>query len=142
MPNSDPGHEALFQAIYSFVASNPQNAIAFKTMGRLNYLSAMSTCDVIIGNSSSGIIEAPSFSVPTVNIGNRQSGRLKSNSVFDVGFDSIEICQAIQSCLNFKNKKIEVAQLFGDGHTADRIKQILKKLNYKKIGQKNFYDRN
>ena len=69
--------------IDEYVVKNPKKSIAFSSMGQLNYLSSLQYVDFIIGNSSSGLLEAPSFKVGTINIGDRQKGRLKAQSVID-----------------------------------------------------------
>ena len=93
----------------------------------MRYLSAMKIADVVIGNSSSGIIEAPYIGTPTVNIGDRQSGRLKANSVFDVTGDSVEgLITAITQAINFKKDNIKINQKYKGGDVGLKIKNILK----------------
>lgn len=141
MPNSDPGHEVLFSKIYEYVQRNPENCIALKSMGRVNYLSAMSYCDAVVGNSSSGIIEAPSMNIPTVNIGDRQKGRLRANSIFDCAYNANDIFKALNGAIDFKNSNIEIQSLFGNGRAAEKMKAVLKEVNFNKTIQKSFYDR-
>ena len=82
MPNADHGNRVIYDKINSFVKKS-KNAKAFKSLGILKYLSCLRLVDVIIGNSSSGLLEAPTLKIPTINIGDRQKSRLKSKSVID-----------------------------------------------------------
>jgi UDP-hydrolysing UDP-N-acetyl-D-glucosamine 2-epimerase len=141
MPNSDHGNEVLFSKIYEFVKHNSGNSIALKSMGRVNYLSAMSHCDVVVGNSSSGIIEAPSMDVPTVNIGARQKGRLRANSVVDCAYDSVSILNSLQKAIDFKKSNKKIVSLFGSGDAAEKMKSIIKSVSLNHNIQKSFYDR-
>ena len=77
MPNSDTGGRVIFDMINNFVKINPQNATSFVSVGQKNYLSIMKKVDLVIGNSSSGIIEAPFFKIPTINLGDRQKGEFR-----------------------------------------------------------------
>ena len=83
MPNADTEGRVLFGMIEEFVRQNPERAKAFTSLGQLRYLSCLQHVDAVIGNSSSGLAEAPSFRIGTVNIGDRQQGRLKAESVID-----------------------------------------------------------
>ena len=111
-------------------------------MGDLNYLSAMSLVDVIIGNSSSGIIEAPFFQVATVNIGGRQDGRLRAVSVIDCEASISSISVAIKKALSqhFRNKTQSVISPYDGEHTASQIIRILKTVDVHQLIRKNFYD--
>ena len=111
-------------------------------MGDLNYLSAMSLVDVVIGNSSSGIIEAPTLKVPTVNIGSRQDGRLRAASVIDCAPDTPSIIEAIQKALSqdFKKCVKNTISPYDGVHTAKKIKNIIKAIDIKQLIRKNFYD--
>lgn len=84
MPNSDAGSEVIAEKIKTFVNKNKENTISFVSLGRKRYYSALKYCSAVVGNSSSGLSEAPSFHVPTLNIGNRQKGRIMCESVVDV----------------------------------------------------------
>lgn len=81
--NADPSGNIINQMIEDYVKSKKKNTMAIKSMGQLGYLSALKYCKMVIGNSSSGLIEAPSFGIPTVNIGDRQKGRVKATSIID-----------------------------------------------------------
>jgi UDP-N-acetylglucosamine 2-epimerase len=99
---------------------------------------------LLIGNSSSGIIESPSFKVPVINIGNRQRGRLRSGNVIDAAFDKAEIENAIKKVISdkkFRNSLKNMKNPYGDGFASDRILEILKKLKSKEeLINKNFFD--
>jgi GDP/UDP-N,N'-diacetylbacillosamine 2-epimerase (hydrolysing) len=97
--NADTDGRVINRMIDEYVVSHPSRAIAFTSMGQLCYLSAMSLASVVIGNSSSGIIEAPSFEIPTVNIGERQKGRTRAASVIDCNSDIESVTSAIIKAL-------------------------------------------
>ena len=100
-PNADNDNLSIINMIKKFVKKN-KNAICFISLGRKKYLSIMKYCDAVVGNSSSGLLEAPYFNIPTINIGNRQEGREKANTVIDCNTDRIEILRTIKS-INKKN---------------------------------------
>lgn len=99
------------------------NLHVFASLGVYKYLSLMRYAEFVLGNSSSGIIEAPAFHIPTVNIGDRQRGRLQAASVVNCGTLSHEIISAIEVALSDEHKQIckEVSNPYGDGHAAERI---------------------
>ena len=125
-------------------ASEHNNVIAYPSLGILRYLSALKHCKMVIGNSSSGIIEAPSFGIPTINIGDRQKGRIQSDSVINCIASSKVISDAINLALSedFSQKARNTVNLYGDGHTSDRIVNILREyiLDDKIDLKKKFYD--
>lgn len=139
--NADSEGRIINQLIDSYIARSPERAIAFTSMGHLRYLSSMRLVDIVIGNSSSGILEAPSFGVPTVNIGNRQKGRIKAASVIDCKPEQSAIIAACHKALSnqFKTVAQSVDNPYKQEGTARRIKEIIKSaenINLKKI----FYD--
>lgn len=89
--NSDENGRIINQMIDNFVQENKERCISFTSMGQLKYLSALQFCCAVVGNSSSGLIEAPSFGIPTINIGDRQLGRVCAKSVINCGNDKKEI---------------------------------------------------
>lgn len=93
----------------------------------------------MIGNSSSGLIEAPYLKTPTVNIGSRQKGRIRPDSVFDCNPDVKEITEAIIKALNYEFKGDSEYKIFGNGETSQRILEVLKNINIKSVA-KEFYD--
>ena len=141
-PNSDTSGRVLIKRIRDYVQKNTDRCRAYVSLGQLRYLSAMDQVDLVIGNSSSGIIEAPAFHVPTVNIGARQQGRLRAGSVIDCGCSTPEIMAAMKLGLSqgFKNQAAVVENPYGDGDAAERMFRILKDYDFSKGLQKPFYD--
>ena len=105
-PNSDHEGRALNSYIKEYVNKNSNRAVFYPTLGSKAYLTALSLCDLVIGNSSSGIIEAPSFNTPTINIGDRQKGRIKAASVIDTTTDTENIVRAIEKGLSWNSESI------------------------------------
>lgn len=140
--NSDTDGRVINTMIDQYVSLHKDKALGFTSMGQLRYLSAMKYADAVIGNSSSGIIEAPAFNVPTVNIGDRQKGRLRSPSVIDCGERKEDIKEAIDKALSDNFKQVISRQInpYGDGTTAKQIVQILSRMEYKDLIQKSFTD--
>ncbi len=141
MPNADPGHKKIMDAWNKYVESN-NNVNIFKSLGLKRYLSLMKISSVVIGNSSSGIIEAPFLKVPTVNIGQRQKGRCCATSIIHCEAISINIQEAIKEALSSKMNKItnNSRSLYGDGQTSSKLISILKQDILDGIIQKKFYD--
>jgi len=127
-PNADTGGRVLIECIDRFVAQNQKRARAFISLGQQRYLSLMREADVVIGNSSSGLTEAPALKKATVNIGDRQKGRLKASSVIDAAENSQDITQAIQLALSeeFRGNLAETVSLYGLGSVSQKIKTTLK----------------
>jgi UDP-N-acetylglucosamine 2-epimerase (non-hydrolysing)/GDP/UDP-N,N'-diacetylbacillosamine 2-epimerase (hydrolysing) len=121
-PNADPAGRSLIPLIDRFVAEHPQ-ARAYTSLGQLRYLSVMSQVNAVVGNSSSGLYEAPSFKIPTINIGDRQKGRLQAASVINCAPDARLISEAIQSA--FAMDCSVVINPFGDGDASQKIKDVL-----------------
>lgn len=140
--NSDHEGRIMNSIIDEYVQVNPNRASSYTSLGQLRYLSAIRHVDVVIGNSSSGIIEVPIFKKPTVNIGKRQSGRLKAVSVIDCGESKEEIVSAIRVAFtnDFKEKTANSESLYGCGDVALNIKKTLKYISLEKILIKEFYD--
>ncbi len=133
--NADNGGHYINEQIEKFVNKNT-NAFLFDSLGQLKYLSAVKHADLVLGNSSSALIEVPYLKTPAVNIGNRQAGRERPDSVFDARADKTEIEVAIQKALVFEG---EYKFIFGEGKTSKMIVRILKQLhNFKE--QKEFYN--
>jgi UDP-N-acetylglucosamine 2-epimerase (non-hydrolysing)/GDP/UDP-N,N'-diacetylbacillosamine 2-epimerase (hydrolysing) len=141
-PNSDTDGRVIVEMIDNYVAQNPQRAIAFVSLGQLRYLSALKHVDVVIGNSSSGLIEVPAFKKPTVNIGMRQSGRLKASSVIDCSEEKDEIVASIERAWSrtFQDSLKRVASPYGAGDASHNIKNILKSVCLRDVLMKSFYD--
>lgn len=141
--NADTGGRIINQMIDKFVEEN-DNAVAFAALGMKRYLSALKYSSMVIGNSSSGLIEAPSFGIPTINIGDRQKGRLQATSVINCLPKGEDIEKAIKLALsdNFRNKARTTINPYGDGNTSEKIVSTIKDflLNNKVNLKKKFYD--
>jgi len=142
MPNSDSDGRIIKQMIDEFVSRNNKRSIAFTSLGHLNYLSALQFVDGIVGNSSSGLVEAPTFKVGTLNIGHRQKGRLKADSVIDCYPEKMSITAAIEKLYSkdFQDKLKTVKNPYGNGEGSNRIIEILKNEELPKEIKKQFYD--
>ena len=124
-PNADPQGRALIAMLDQFVQSHP-NAAAYPSLGHRRYLGAMAICDAVVGNSSSGLLEAPSLRKPAVNIGSRQARRLRAKTVIDCPVDAAAIKRAIGQAFAMRVGK--VVNPYGDGRSAERILRILKRI--------------
>jgi len=139
-PNSDTYGRVIIKMISEFVAHCPK-ARAIVNCGTDLYFSLLNHVDAMVGNSSSGIIEAASFKLPVVNIGNRQRGRLHAENVIDVGYSPSEIAQGISKAMSasFRAGLADLANPYGDGHAADRIVAKLKEVSInQRLLQKQF----
>jgi UDP-hydrolysing UDP-N-acetyl-D-glucosamine 2-epimerase len=125
-PNADTGGRALAAALDSWAATRTDRVHVHSSLGPMRYLSLMAQVDAVVGNSSSGLYEAPSFRVPTVNIGDRQRGRLAPSSVVHCTAEKSAICTALKKALELDCSG--VVNPFGDGHSATRIVEILREL--------------
>ena len=136
--NADLSGEKINAELEEFVKTNP-HCIVVSSLGTLRYFSAIKGSCMVIGNSSSGIVEVPSFGKPTVNIGDRQKGRIQANSTINCKPVEADIEKALQKALKFKK---EVINPYGDGKTSDKMVKIIKKTFYgKDIDLKKvFYD--
>ena len=139
MPGADLFNDIIIKKIISFTKKK-NNCFAFKTLGSRKYLSLLRCVDVIIGNSSSGIIEMPTFKKYTINIGNRQNGRLKADSIIDVLPNKILIRQAINKIYKTKLNKKKINNPPKKLDTSKEIFSIIKNINLKKYRTKKFYD--
>ena len=126
--NADPGYSLVNNEIQKFVARDSSRRVLHNSLGQKSYINLMSIADVVIGNSSSGIIEAPALHVATVNIGTRQDGRLRADSIIDVKFGQNEIRTAIETALSplFKSRCSTATSKYGYGNTAKTIADTLK----------------
>lgn len=142
-PNADPEGRALISELEMFSLKNANQVHIFDSLGVKRYFSLMKASCGVLGNSSSGIAEAPALSVPTVNIGKRQQGRVMAPSIVNCESDQTEIVAAIRKILdpNFLKNFHSAANPYGDGHTASRILSVLKVCDLNVIRQKHFVDR-
>lgn len=140
--NADAGGRRLNALIEEYAARRP-HVLAVTSLGTARYLSAVKHSALVVGNSSSGLLEAPSFRVPTVNIGNRQKGRLRAASVIDCPCETAAITAAIRRALSpdFRAGLSSVVNPYGDGDTSRRIASILtRELSQGLCLEKPFYD--
>lgn len=141
MPNADTGSHVLIDMIERFVATHP-NAAAFTSLGHHRYLSLLQFVDGVVGNSSSGLTEAPSFRIGTVNIGDRQKGRLRAESVIDCEPDRQAIGRAIARLYapEFREACRTVRNPYGDGGASERIVEVLRVHPLAGVLKKRFHD--
>jgi len=142
MPNSDTGRDAITIAINEYVKAHPTTTKAFASLGLKRYLSALQLVKAVVGNSSSGIIEVPSFGIPTLNIGDRQKGRLASKSVINCGTSKEEILKGLQTCLSKKTQKATkmYKNPYAKPNTANLIFNELKSVELAGLNLKSFND--
>jgi len=142
MPNADSDSKIIKEMINEFVTNNPKTSISFTSMGNLNYLSTLQFVDGVIGNSSSGLAEAPTFKIGTINIGDRQKGRLKAESIIDCEPTKKSIRLAIDKLYGhkFQNDIHSVQNPYGDGDAIEKILDILLNEDIPKEMKKEFYD--
>ncbi|MCG8684477.1 MAG: UDP-N-acetylglucosamine 2-epimerase [Desulfobacterales bacterium] len=140
--NADTNGRIINQMIEDFVGQYPDRCAAYTSLGQLLYFSALQHVSAVIGNSSSGIIEVPVFRKPTVNIGDRQSGRLSAASIIDCHEDAQSIVEAIQKALSPSFSKVCQAtkSVYGDGEASVKIKDYLKTAKLDNILKKKFYN--
>ena len=132
-PNSDLGYKQIVNGIKS---SNSNNFKILKNVERDSYLRLLSNCSVLVGNSSSGILEAPSFKIPVINIGNRQRGRPQAGNIINSEFSADIIYSKIKFCLNdktYRSNLKNVFNLYGDGKSSERICEILSTIDLSPI---------
>ncbi len=141
MPNADPGNDYIFKAINNY-AKNNKLAFVFSSLGQLKYYSCLKYVDAIVGNSSSGILEAPSFKIGSINIGNRQKGRIEAKSVISTEANAKSIFKSINKIYSneFSNILKITKSPYGDGESSKKIMEILRNFNFEKLLQKRFHD--
>lgn len=140
--NSDTDGRIINQMIDDYVVKNFYKAIGFNSLGQLRYLSALQFVDTVVGNSSSGLLEAPSFKIGTINIGDRQKGRIKADSIIDCSANKFDIKKAFERLysLEFQDSLQNVENPYGDGCASKKIIEEIKKVNLQNILKKSFYD--
>lgn len=141
--NSDMNGRIINRMIDDYVSSNSERCVAYASLGQLKYLSTLQYCDAVVGNSSSGIIEVPSFKIPTVNIGDRQKGRVRAESIIDCGNSKEEIDAALSKALSagFRDKISKVKNPYEGEGTSDRIIEVISKTLDEGIDiKKKFFD--
>jgi UDP-N-acetylglucosamine 2-epimerase (non-hydrolysing)/GDP/UDP-N,N'-diacetylbacillosamine 2-epimerase (hydrolysing) len=140
--NADPDHQPIKDGFKLYAAQHPTQVHLRTSLGTRLYLAAMKFCSCVIGNSSSGIIEAPALNIPTVNIGNRQKGRLRAPSIIDCSSEHTAIQKAIEKTLgnDFRHSLKNMQPPYGRGGASKDIKNHLKDLNLELISLKKFND--
>ena len=128
--------------IDEFILIKPNSRVAFTSLGQLRYLSAIQFMHGVVGNSSSGLIEVPSFKVGTVNIGDRQKGRVRGRSIIDCEPSTKDISIALKKLFSqsFRNSLKDVTNPYGEGDTSKKIVKILSKKSLHNIIKKKFYN--
>ncbi|MBS1514726.1 MAG: UDP-N-acetylglucosamine 2-epimerase (hydrolyzing) [Bacteroidetes bacterium] len=139
MPNSDTGGREIIAMINKY-SEQRENAYAFTNLGQKRYLSTLKYVDLVIGNSSSGIVEVPFMGIPTLNIGDRQKGRIMGESIVNVKCDEREIVKGITACLNRKKAIGKMKNPYGNGTAAKQMLNIIKKKTGKISSKKKFFD--
>lgn len=141
LPNADTDGRILIKMVHDFVERH-NNAKAYTSLGQLSYLSCLSQVDAVVGNSSSGLLEAPSFKIGTINIGDRQRGRLQADSVINCEPISVSIKSAFEKLYShkFQNQLSAVINPYGDGGASDKIISLIKSISIDEIIKKRFYN--
>ena len=142
LPNADNDGRILISKINDFCNKNPSKYCCFKSLGQLNYLSCLKYIDGVIGNSSSGLLEVPSFKIGTINIGDRQKGRVLAKSIINCSPNKESIEKAINFLFSNKFRLIldKVINPYGEGGASAKIVSQLENINLKNILKKKFYD--
>ena len=140
--NSDTDGRVINQMIDEYVTKNSHKSIVFTSLGQLRYLSALQYVDAVVGNSSSGLAEAPSFKIGTINIGDRQKGRIKASSVIDCEPNKDSILNSFEKLYSkeFQETLKTTINPYGNGCASKKIVEILKNVDLKNILKKSFYD--
>jgi GDP/UDP-N,N'-diacetylbacillosamine 2-epimerase (hydrolysing) len=141
LPNADTNGRVLIRMVQEFVASH-DNARAYASLGQLRYLSCISHVDGVVGNSSSGLLETPSFKKGTINIGDRQLGRLQAISIINCEPTRESIANALVNLYSpaFQDSLNDVINPYGDGGASEKIVKVLKKYVLVDLIKKSFYD--
>lgn len=142
-PNADTFGQAIIDRIRKYCATHPQSQVVINA-GQRGYLSLMKTVSAMVGNSSSGLIEAASFELPVVNVGHRQKGRIQARNVINCGYEIDDLCQAIRQATepSFRKGLQGLVNPYGSGHAATRIVETLAGIELgEKILIKRFVDR-
>ena len=142
LPNSDTDGRVIIQMINEYVAKNPGRCVAYSSLGLTRYLSALKYVTAVVGNSSSGIIEAPSFGKPTLDIGNRQKGRIAAASVCHCQATKDSIMGGLKTVLSqdFIQTAKTIVNPYDGGDSSAKIYEVLKTVPLEHIVQKHFYD--
>ena len=137
--NADPGGEAINAVFEGYAETHPERALFRHSLGQRGYFSAVALADAVVGNSSSGVIEVPSLRTPTVNLGDRQKGRLRAASVIDCGWEAGEIATALAQAVSGK-AAADYANPYGGGDAGAKIAAILAATPLDGLAAKPFHD--
>ncbi len=143
MPNADAGAGAIRAALDAFAEARRDQVVLVESLGARGYAAALTACDAVVGNSSSGMIEAPAAGVPSVNVGERQAGRLTPTSVVGCPNTAEAVTVAIARALDpgFREAARRQPPPFGDGRAAERIVAVLEATDFAGLARKAFVDR-
>lgn len=141
-PNSDTDGRVIIKIFQEYIQKNPERCIGFPSLGYLRYLSALQFVNAVVGNSSSGILEVPSFGIPTLDIGNRQKGRIAASSVLHCGIEKDEIVVGLQKILStaFKKTAKQTKNPYQQEGSKEKILKVLKTFPLDRLIQKSFYN--
>ena len=139
-PNADDGGRKIIPLLETYASLSPDRVLLIPSLGQKRYLSAVKYSDAVIGNSSSGIIEVPSFDVPTINIGLRQKGRLAAKSVLNCAPNTFVIKEAIDIAISkkYKKKGEKILNPYGQGDASSKVIKMIKNMTFSLM--KTFYD--
>lgn len=126
-PNADAGGRRMIKEIERFFKENPKRIKTYRSLKRKTFLRLLACSKVLVGNSSAGLIEAPSLDLAVVNVGSRQTGRERGNNVIEVGYNEKEIASGIEKAIKLTGKKFK--NPYGDGKTSKRVIKFLRKLS-------------
>lgn len=142
MPNSDTGSQFIVEAVNGFIERNSDRAKAFKSLGVVRYLSVMKQVAAVVGNSSSGIVEVPSFGIPTLNIGDRQKGRIQAQSIYNCLPDKESVLKGLDIVLSKEFYKLasKANNPYERANTAEEIFKVISTYPIEQLNQKHFYD--
>ncbi len=140
--NADTNGRIINQMMEAYINKNPEKSALFASLGSLRYLSVMKQVTAVIGNSSSGILEAPSAQTATINIGDRQKGRIQAESIVNCSSQKEDITRAFQKVQSeaFRNKLNDITNPYGNGNTSHQIIDIFKSMSIARLNHKTFYD--
>ena len=136
--NSDTNSQIIIKRIQEYVDQNPGRCMFIPSLGQCRYFSVLKYVKAVLGNSSSGIIEVPSFGIPTLDIGDRQKGRIAANSVIHCGYSTEEIKEGLAKVVAYKAKTID-NPYYKEG-TCNAILNVIKAYPLENLLQKHFYD--
>jgi GDP/UDP-N,N'-diacetylbacillosamine 2-epimerase (hydrolysing) len=142
MPNADSDGRVIIKMLEDYVQTHQNRSILFTSLGQIKYLSTLQYVDAVVGNSSSGLTEVPTFKIATINIGDRQDGRIKAHSVIDCEPTEKDISEAINRLysIEFTNSLVKVTNPYGKGQASEKIFNSLKTFTIPTTQKKEFHD--